>query len=106
MSKINLQGNLRRAISQAIRSMNRWIAAGRFVQSRLPGRAPAPVSERPLPGSRARLAATHRTAGPRGASARGHSMGLREDRRTKAITFIDLEPESRMMSVDECNSPG
>jgi len=29
-------------------------------------RAPAPVSEQPLPGSRARLAATHRTAGPEG----------------------------------------
>lgn len=54
-------------------------------------------------GLRARLAATHSAAGR--ASASWFCQGLLDDS-DKAITFIDLEPKSSMVSLDECDSPG
>jgi hypothetical protein len=53
-------------------------AASRLRVNRYLGHAPAPVSKWPLPGYRARLAATHRAAGPGGASPRRLRMDFHD----------------------------
>jgi len=65
---INCKGLYQATVSPAIRTM----LQGPGLTAAPPlARAPAPVSERQLPGYRARLAATHRAAGTGGRATAG-----------------------------------